>query len=512
MAQVCPRCNSTVGDDLTRCSSCGADLDPCRTIPPARPKQIAPAKSASPVRKVSAGEPSEYGDDREAETPPSPKPLKKVKARPPAAQPPRPSSGSPPVSRASKPSAAPAYPTPPGSTGEMAYAAPPVQAHQHPGPAPIAPAQPEARGGLRGWMIKMLGGTPAQSAPAPAPAAVTPPYYGQVPPGTPPPHPGMTPGTPPGMYPPGAMPQAPAAVYHPAAIPGAHQTPPAGWPQPQQPAPGQGFSLQGPGSGDYAAFPHLDTPPNLIDPLGVGSDDPDGKTQFVGGVNLDKLKIPKYTFTLQILDNQGQWRDFGPIHANGLNVGRAKNSAEFPGLASMAVRHMKLRYERTTLVVEDLGSINGVYVRVTQPTELIDGMRFRVGNQTIEFHEPGEFTPATPLAGEDGEEYCSRDLEPLAYLDLIRPNGQAGLRFPITRADPTVIGREGPNTHIALTSDNSVSGMHARVYRKEGQFVLEDLKSRNGTFIHVLGSAKVSSGDVLLAGQVLFRVVDHIGG
>jgi pSer/pThr/pTyr-binding forkhead associated (FHA) protein len=54
--------------------------------------------------------------------------------------------------------------------------------------------------------------------------------------------------------------------------------------------------------------------------------------------------------------------------------------------------------------------------------------------------------------------------------------------------------------------------MHARVYRKEGQFVLEDLKSRNGTFIHVLGSAKVSSGDVLLAGQVLFRVVDHIGG
>ena len=97
----------------------------------------------------------------------------------------------------------------------------------------------------------------------------------------------------------------------------------------------------------------------------MGADDPDAKTHFLGGVDLDKLKIPKYTYTLQILDNQGQWRDWGPIHANGLNVGRSKTSAEFPGLSSMAVRHMKLRYERTSLVVEDLGSINGVYLRVS---------------------------------------------------------------------------------------------------------------------------------------------------
>ena len=258
------------------------------------------------------------------------------------------------------------------------------------------------------------------------------------------------------------------------------------------------------------------TPPSrctslLARPLRGGSDEY-AKTQFLGGVDLDKLKIPKYTFTLQILDNQGQWRDWGPIHANGLNVGRAKTSAEFPGLSSMAVKHMKLRYDRTTLVVEDLGSINGVYLRVIQPTELSDGMRFRVGNQTIEFHEPSAFEPAAPLVGEDGEEYCSRDLEPLAFLDLIRPNGQPGLRFPITKPDATIIGREGPNTHIALTSDNSVSGMHARVYRKDGKFILEDLKSRNGTFVHVLGSTKVTSGDVLLAGLVLFRVVDHISG
>ncbi|WP_154673705.1 FHA domain-containing protein [Singulisphaera acidiphila] len=440
----------------------------------------------------------DYSDERETATPPPPpRPIKKIKPRPVAPQPTAQApSAAPPAPQPAQPGPKLAY-TPSSTTGEMAAYAPPA----YPTPAP-APA--ESRGGIRGWMIKMLGGAPAappQPQPHPAPAPV-PPNYGYVPPGGAPPQPGAHPG-----YPPGVAPQAPAAL-HQAPPQGHFQAPPPGWPD-QPPVPG--FGLQHPGPQGAGAPPHLDAPPSLLDPFGGGSDEY-AKTQFLGGVDLDKLKIPKYTFTLQILDNQGQWRDWGPIHANGLNVGRAKTSAEFPGLSSMAVRHMKLRYERTTLVVEDLGSINGVYLRVIQPTELSDGMRFRVGNQTIEFHEPAAFEPVAPLVGEDGEEYCSRDLEPLAYLDLIRPNGQPGLRFPLTKPDATIIGREGPNTHIALTSDNSVSGMHARVYRKDGKFILEDLKSRNGTFVHVLGSAKVTSGDVLLAGLVLFRVVDHGNG
>ena len=39
-------------------------------------------------------------------------------------------------------------------------------------------------------------------------------------------------------------------------------------------------------------------------------------------------------------------------------------------------------------------------------------------------------------------------------------------------------------------------------------FVLDDMKSRNGTFVHILGSRPLRSGDVILAGRVLFRVVD----
>jgi pSer/pThr/pTyr-binding forkhead associated (FHA) protein len=236
--------------------------------------------------------------------------------------------------------------------------------------------------------------------------------------------------------------------------------------------------------------------------------DADNRTLALGGVDVDRLKIPRHRYAIQILDSHGQWRDWGPIPANGINIGRARNSADFPGLASMAVRHLRLGYDHHQLLVEDLGSLNGVYVRVTGAVELNDGTRFRVGTQLIEFRRAEPFNQVAPLRSDDEEEFISRDLEPLAYLDLIRPNGLPGLRFPITRREGTVIGRDGRGANVVLTDDMWVSAPHAQVHFDEGRFLLEDLKSRNGTFVQVPGPSPLQAGDVLLAGKVLFRVVD----
>jgi pSer/pThr/pTyr-binding forkhead associated (FHA) protein len=61
---------------------------------------------------------------------------------------------------------------------------------------------------------------------------------------------------------------------------------------------------------------------------------------------------------------------------------------------------------------------------------------------------------------------------------------------------------------ITLTDDKRVSALHAQVRFDDGRLVLDDMKSRNGTFVHVLGKRPLRSGDVILAGRVLFRVVD----
>lgn len=259
------------------------------------------------------------------------------------------------------------------------------------------------------------------------------------------------------------------------------------------------------------ALPPIETPqrpaPSLLDL----PDDDDGKTRFISGVNIDKLNIPRQVKTLQLLASNGQWYDWGPIHAKGLNVGRAKGSADFPGLNSMAVRHMKFSYSRTNLTVEDLGSLNGTFVQVTQPVELKDGMRFRIGGQRFEFHCADAFEPIPRRVSEDGEEFCAGQIVPLAFLDLIQPDGKLGLRFPITKAVATILGREGPTVDIALTGDNAVSGSHAQIKHHDGTFMLEDMGSRNGTYVQIFDPHVVNSGDVILAGQVLFRVVDAPG-
>jgi pSer/pThr/pTyr-binding forkhead associated (FHA) protein len=232
------------------------------------------------------------------------------------------------------------------------------------------------------------------------------------------------------------------------------------------------------------------------------------KTKAFGGIDISRLKIPKYNYAIQILDANGQWREWGPISAQGLNVGRARQTPDFPALMSLAVRHMRLSYEESELQVEDQGSLNGVYLKITRPHPLADGNRFRISNQVFEFHLPGPVEPVEPLKSEDGEEFCSRDIQALAYIDVIGPNNQPALRFPITRADTTLIGRDGKEVALAFPKDGSISGVHAQIRHDDGRFLLEDLKSRNGTFVRLEGPSIVHPGDVLLAGQVLFRIHD----
>src|SRR5262249_14713174 len=238
----------------------------------------------------------------------------------------------------------------------------------YPPPNPQTPTPPVvAHRGVRGWVIKKLMGTDAQ-----------------------------------GSRPPLADPHW-ALPLHPG-----YQSPPPVAYRPIMPAPTP-LPAEAPGGSSLA--PPVERFNSTDDPASLRiADDDLGKTRFIGGVDLDKLKIPKHRYMLQILDGAAQWRDWGPLHAHGLNVGRAKNSADFPGLNTMAVRHMKFSYDRAGLMVEDLGSLNGIYLRVTQPVALSDGMQFRLGNQRIQFHQAEAFDQVAPSVAEDGEEFCSGDL------------------------------------------------------------------------------------------------------
>ncbi len=89
----------------------------------------------------------------------------------------------------------------------------------------------------------------------------------------------------------------------------------------------------------------------------------------------------------------------------------------------------------------------------------------------------------------------------------------ASIRFSTSRGerevalgDATTVGRDGDND-IVLDSDPQVSGRHALVRWLDGGYVLEDLGSRNGTFLErtqdvtqVVGAARLEPGDIIRVG------------
>ncbi|HKR63992.1 MAG TPA: FHA domain-containing protein [Thermoanaerobaculia bacterium] len=85
----------------------------------------------------------------------------------------------------------------------------------------------------------------------------------------------------------------------------------------------------------------------------------------------------------------------------------------------------------------------------------------------------------------------------------LTPDGALDSVYPLLDSEYT-IGRTPDNT-IAL-ADGSVSSKHARVLRTSEGFVIEDLQSRNGTFVNgerVTEKRLLADGDLLRLGKVI---------
>jgi hypothetical protein len=84
----------------------------------------------------------------------------------------------------------------------------------------------------------------------------------------------------------------------------------------------------------------------------------------------------------------------------------------------------------------------------------------------------------------------------------LREDGTSEQSFPLSK-DSCLIGRS-PSVEIPL-ADEAVSAIHARVWRAGGRWWLEDLDSRNGTFLNQIPIAKstvLCTGDRIRIGRI----------
>ena len=130
-------------------------------------------------------------------------------------------------------------------------------------------------------------------------------------------------------------------------------------------------------------------------------------------------------------------------------------------------------------------------------------VRQPAGRSTIDVAAP----QGAPVAAPD-----RREIKPIrgrgsvpARLVVIEPKHQRGTSYAI---NGTIgIGREPDNT-IPITDDTYLSGHHARVSRAEDRVIVDDLASRNGTFLNgsrIAEPRTVKVGDRIQIGFTVFE-------
>ena len=184
-----------------------------------------------------------------------------------------------------------------------------------------------------------------------------------------------------------------------------------------------------------------------------------------------------------------------------VTVGRDTGSI-FAGDSYLSPRHATFSRRNAQLSVKDEGSLNGVYLKLrpNEPQLLEFGDVFRIGQEIIRFEElrgQGKSPDGVERFGSPAKGYIGR-------LALVVGRDTTGNAFPIPERG-VHCGRERGD--ILFSEDGYVSGLHCRVARgSDGRVYITDVGSSNGSFVRLRGERTLTSGDILLMGQQLFRV------
>lgn len=92
-----------------------------------------------------------------------------------------------------------------------------------------------------------------------------------------------------------------------------------------------------------------------------------------------------------------------------------------------------------------------------------------------------------------------------SQLVIVEPASQRGRRFPL--GDELTVGRAA-GCQVTV-DDTYVSQLHARVFRRNGQLLVEDLGSTNGSYLNgarVTGPMVMQRGDKLKVGNTVLEL------
>ncbi len=183
------------------------------------------------------------------------------------------------------------------------------------------------------------------------------------------------------------------------------------------------------------------------------------------------------------------------------HAGRGECPISFPDDPFLSPTHANFIYANNQLVVRDESSLNGVYVRISDNTQLSANATVLIGEQVLTVSPAPQAEDVPDAEGT----YYSASMTRTSTLE-IRQNLRGGLIGTVYRpsSDVVTLGREGND--INFPDDPFISGRHAELRISGGVLSVSDLGSRNGTFVRIEKERLLKHGDYVFLGQQLLRV------
>ena len=166
--------------------------------------------------------------------------------------------------------------------------------------------------------------------------------------------------------------------------------------------------------------------------------------------------------------------------------------------------HARLELRDGELWVRDLGSRNGTWTFIEEPTRLCDGDVVLIGSQLLRFRRlgyPGPHPPEADATRRMGSQTPSADV---AVLEQLRADASVRDSFHLSPARNVQIGRESGDW--VFPYDQTMSGRHAEIRSQDAEFFVRDCGSRNGVALAVRGERAVRKGQRVLVGDQILRI------
>lgn len=202
--------------------------------------------------------------------------------------------------------------------------------------------------------------------------------------------------------------------------------------------------------------------------------------------------------------NDGSIGDQYKLRNEKLEVGRLRGDVQFPDDEKMAPLHARFTVEKDQLFVEDISGVSSVFIGLIATYPLRDGDIVRMGEQVFRFREKVEAVAGAAAQGTSILQLSSVMSEPVAEMIFVGPDFlDTPARLPLNEEEISFGRTRGTYT---FPEDPFMSRAHSKLYHRGEDFFLEDVGSRNGTFVKVRSKSPVPVGATVLVGSQVLKI------